>query len=339
MAKDKLSLTFAALADPTRRAILARLAEGEATVNELAAPHKMSLPSISRHLKVLERAGLIVTGKSAQWRPRRLEPAPLHEADAWMAPYREFFDARLARLDRQLKKEADEQHRSCPVRVHPQLDVRRSARRGLQGLDGSRPAWLVLQRCAAGPERAIEVDLRVGGVWRQLMVISEETAYYTGRIARRSSPTRSSCSHGARGRLARARSRAARRQPLVTVTFANAPEGTELTLRVELPRAREETAARLLAARSPERLGRHRRPAGSGAQVADCRPRDAARGRCHLQLAQNLGGAGVVQGGRHRGAHRIVEREDRAAGAERGGEPPAPSPPAWRRSTRSPSIR
>ena len=106
MAKDKLSLTFAALADPTRRAILGRLAEGEATVNELAAPHKMSLPSISRHLKVLERAGLIVKGKSAQWRPRRLEPAALHEADAWMAPYREFFDARLARLDRQLKKES-----------------------------------------------------------------------------------------------------------------------------------------------------------------------------------------------------------------------------------------
>jgi DNA-binding transcriptional ArsR family regulator len=78
--------------------------EGEATVNELAAPHAMSLPSISRHLKVLERAGLIVKGRSAQWRPRRLEPAPLREADAWMAPYREFFDARLARLDRQLKE-------------------------------------------------------------------------------------------------------------------------------------------------------------------------------------------------------------------------------------------
>ena len=78
MAKDKLSLTFAALGDPTRRAILARLAEGEATVNELAAPHKMSLPSISRHLKVLERAGLIVKGKSAQSAPTapRAEPLP-----------------------------------------------------------------------------------------------------------------------------------------------------------------------------------------------------------------------------------------------------------------------
>jgi DNA-binding transcriptional ArsR family regulator len=106
MAKDGLSLTFAALADPTRRAILARLAEGEATVNELAAPHEMSLPSISRHLKVLERAGLIGKSKSAQRRPRRLEPEPLRDADAWMEPYRAFFDERLARLDKQLKKES-----------------------------------------------------------------------------------------------------------------------------------------------------------------------------------------------------------------------------------------
>src|SRR5919204_5582243 len=102
MATDTLSLTFAALADPTRRAILARLAEGEATVNELAAPHAMSLPSVSRHLKVLERAGLVVKGRSAQWRPCRLDAAPLAEADAWMAPYREFFEARVARLKRQL---------------------------------------------------------------------------------------------------------------------------------------------------------------------------------------------------------------------------------------------
>ena len=102
MIKDQLSLTFAALADPTRRAILARLTEGEATVNELAAPHAMSLPSVSRHLKVLERAGLIVKGRSAQWRPCRLDTAPLAEADAWMEPYRAFFQARLARLEQQL---------------------------------------------------------------------------------------------------------------------------------------------------------------------------------------------------------------------------------------------
>jgi DNA-binding transcriptional ArsR family regulator len=102
--KDTLSMTFAALADPTRRAILTRLTEGEATVNELAAPHSMSLPSVSRHLKVLERAGLVVKGRSAQWRPCRLETAPLAEADAWMAPYRDFFEERFARLERQLAR-------------------------------------------------------------------------------------------------------------------------------------------------------------------------------------------------------------------------------------------
>ncbi len=102
---DPLSLTFSALADPTRRAILARLAEGEATVGELAHPHAMSLPSISRHLKVLERAGLVVKSRSAQWRPCRIEPAPLAEADAWMAPYRSFFESRVARLAEQLAQE------------------------------------------------------------------------------------------------------------------------------------------------------------------------------------------------------------------------------------------
>jgi DNA-binding transcriptional ArsR family regulator len=112
MAKsDSLSATFAALADPTRRAILARLAEGEATVNELAAPHAMSLPSVSRHLKVLEQAGLIVKGRSAQWRPCRLDPAPLAAADEWMTPYRQFFEARVARLQRQLAKKPTEEQR------------------------------------------------------------------------------------------------------------------------------------------------------------------------------------------------------------------------------------
>jgi DNA-binding transcriptional ArsR family regulator len=109
MKADALSMTFAALADPTRRAILARLAEGDATVGELAAPHAMSLPSISRHLKVLERAGLIIKGRAAQWRPCRLDTARLAEADAWMAPYREFFEQRLTRLERQLSTERTKQ--------------------------------------------------------------------------------------------------------------------------------------------------------------------------------------------------------------------------------------
>jgi DNA-binding transcriptional ArsR family regulator len=102
---DQLSATFAALADPTRRAILARLMEGEATVNELAAPHRMSLPSISRHLKVLEQAGLISQERNAQWRPRKLQTKQLRQVDAWMAPYRQFWEIRLDRLEEQLKKE------------------------------------------------------------------------------------------------------------------------------------------------------------------------------------------------------------------------------------------
>ena len=105
MKTDRLSETFAALADPTRRSILQRLVEGDATVGELAAPHAMSLPSVSRHLKVLERAGLVVKGRSAQWRPCRLDATPLEEADEWMAPYRVFFQERFARLEQQLANE------------------------------------------------------------------------------------------------------------------------------------------------------------------------------------------------------------------------------------------
>ena len=108
MEADRLSLVFAALADPTRRAVLAQLAAGEATVTELAAPHAMSLPSFSRHLKVLERAGLITKGRSAQWRPCRLDAKALAEADAWLAPYRSFFEERLTRLEQKLAAEPPE---------------------------------------------------------------------------------------------------------------------------------------------------------------------------------------------------------------------------------------
>ncbi len=103
MTVDTLSVVFSALADPTRRAMLARLAKGPATVGELAAPHAMTLPSVSRHLKVLEQAGLVTKGRSAQWRPCRLEPAPLLAVDAWIAGYRTFFDERLDRLQRHLE--------------------------------------------------------------------------------------------------------------------------------------------------------------------------------------------------------------------------------------------
>jgi len=99
---DALSATFAALADPTRRAILARLSQGEATVNDIAAPFDMSVQAVSRHLKVLESAGLVSKGRSAQWRPCRIDARPLREADEWMAPYRDFFETRIDRLETQL---------------------------------------------------------------------------------------------------------------------------------------------------------------------------------------------------------------------------------------------
>jgi len=98
MPTDPLSLTFAALADPTRRAILARLVEGELSVTELAAPFDMTLPAVSKHLKVLERAGLIERRRQAQLRPARLEAAPLRSVDEWLAHYRQFYEASLDRL-------------------------------------------------------------------------------------------------------------------------------------------------------------------------------------------------------------------------------------------------
>jgi DNA-binding transcriptional ArsR family regulator len=101
---DELSLTFAALADPTRRAILARLAQGEATVNELAEPFDLSLPGVSKHLKVLQRAGLISQGRKAQWRPCRLEPARLKDVADWVARYRATWEERFGRLDEYLRE-------------------------------------------------------------------------------------------------------------------------------------------------------------------------------------------------------------------------------------------
>jgi DNA-binding transcriptional ArsR family regulator len=104
MRADRLDAVFAALADPTRRAILARLANGEASVTALAEPFAMSLPAISKHLKVLERAGLIARGRSAQWRPCRLDAAPLKEAATWLEKYRQFWEQSFDRLDEYLKK-------------------------------------------------------------------------------------------------------------------------------------------------------------------------------------------------------------------------------------------
>lgn len=104
MPVDQLSTTFAALSDPTRRSILARLSKGEATVNELAEPFDISLPAVSKHLKVLERAGLIARSRSAQWRPCRLRAEPLSEASAWIQQYREFWEGSFDRLDEHLRE-------------------------------------------------------------------------------------------------------------------------------------------------------------------------------------------------------------------------------------------
>ena len=107
MQTDQLTRTFAALADPTRRAILTHLADGEATVNEVAKPFAISLPAISRHLKVLEQAGLVTRGRDAQWRPARMEAEPLDEAMDWMRARKATWELRMDRLDAHLRKEDD----------------------------------------------------------------------------------------------------------------------------------------------------------------------------------------------------------------------------------------
>ena len=115
MSDDRLNSTFAALADPTRRAILARLASGEASVTELAQPFEMSLPAVSKHLKVLERAGLIARGRDAQWRPCRLQAGPLKDADDWLEQYRRLWEESFHRLDdylRELQRKEKEQGRT-----------------------------------------------------------------------------------------------------------------------------------------------------------------------------------------------------------------------------------
>ena len=112
MSADQLSNTFAALADPTRRAILARLASGETTVNELAKPFDMTLPAVSKHLKVLEKAGLVERSRQAQWRPCRINPQPLQEASGWILEYRKLWEDRFDRLEDYLKHLQNQESKS-----------------------------------------------------------------------------------------------------------------------------------------------------------------------------------------------------------------------------------
>ena len=123
MAVDQLSTTFAALADPTRRAILARLASGECSVTELAEPFDMSMPAVSKHLRVLERAGLIARGRQAQWRPCRIEAAPLKDVAEWAERYRHIWERRLDRLDDYLQQL---QARPAKEKTHARHAKRRS---------------------------------------------------------------------------------------------------------------------------------------------------------------------------------------------------------------------
>ena len=127
LAPDRPSATFHALSDPTRRAILSRLSEGEATVNQLAAPFSMTLPAVSKHLKVLERAQLITRGKEAQWRPCKLEAAPLREADDWIEQYRAMWEARFDRLDAYLQ-ELQAKEKPGPVKATPKRKKNGSAK-------------------------------------------------------------------------------------------------------------------------------------------------------------------------------------------------------------------
>ena len=118
MSADRLSLTFSALADPTRRAILARLISGEVSVTELAEPFAMSLPAVSKHLKVLERAGLITRGHEAQWRPCRLKAGPLKDAADWLEHYRQFWEQSFDRLDDYLDELQGKEERHEPEDEH-----------------------------------------------------------------------------------------------------------------------------------------------------------------------------------------------------------------------------
>lgn len=129
MQSDHLSAKFAALADPTRRAILARLALGETSVKELAEPFRMSMPAVSKHLKVLERAGLIARGREAQWRPARIEPDALKEVDDWLEEYRRLWNARLDRLEDYLRElQAQEEPKAKKKKAGPKRTATKARR-------------------------------------------------------------------------------------------------------------------------------------------------------------------------------------------------------------------
>ena len=174
MATDRLSIIFATLADPTRRAILARLSEGDATVSELAEPFSISLPAISRHLKVLAHAGLISRSRSAQWRSSSLQAEPLQEATAWMERYREFWDSNFDRLDAHLRQIQQDQ-----AETQKELVITRvfDAPRELVYKAFTDPDQIAQWFGPEGysvPRDTVDIDLRVGGHQRFTMVPDSE---------------------------------------------------------------------------------------------------------------------------------------------------------------------
>lgn len=186
MAIDQLSYTFSALADPTRRAILARLALGETSVKELAEPFDMTAPAITKHLKILQRAGLISQGRQAQWRPCRFEPRPLAEATNWLEQYRQHWEQRLDQLDNYLKTlQAQELNMATNDVADREIIISRV-------LDAPRElvweAWTNPKHADNwwGPERFINttesMDFRVGGEWRYLMIGPDGTRYLNHQI-------------------------------------------------------------------------------------------------------------------------------------------------------------
>lgn len=177
MSPDGLSSTFAALADPTRRAILARLASGEASVTELAEPFAMSMPAVSKHLKVLERAGLVARGREAQWRPRRLDAAPLKEVARWLEDYSRFWGESLDRLDEFLRELKNQEVPAMAgsgsgAAAEPAERVLEIVRVFDAPREAVWEAWTDPARAArwAGPHgftaTRVEGELRPGGAWR-----------------------------------------------------------------------------------------------------------------------------------------------------------------------------
>ena len=263
IAPDHLSTTLAALADPTRRAILARLATGEATVTELAAPFAISHPAVSRHLKVLERAGLITRGREAQWRPCRLEAKPLRDVADWVEQYRRFWDESIDCLEDHLR-ELQTNNQMSRKMTEASRSTKPTPKQSSTGSTSSRPALaareLVITRIIDAPRALVfkawtdpkhvvqwwgphgftnpvcEMDVRPGGVWRMVMRGPDVVEYPNKGVFREIvEPERLVFTYGLENEELS-------HESLATVTFAEHEGKTKLTMHqtlLDLAKARE----------------------------------------------------------------------------------------------------